>query len=102
MNWSEILSIIMTVITIIATVLGYYFNIKSKLEDAVNGKIDEAEGQYDDGKEKMEYVVCELYNLVPSAYRGIFNKNFIEKLVQRAFDKIENYAQKQINKKTSK
>lgn len=100
MNWSEILSIVMTVLAIVSTVLGYYFNIKQKLLDAVNGKIDEAEKDTLNGEQKMIYVVNELYNLVPLAYRGIFNKEFIEKLVQKAFDKIEDYAEKQVNKKT--
>ena len=102
MSWSEILSIVMTVLTVISTVVGYYFNIKQKLLDAVNGKIDEAEIDELDGEQKMEYVVSELYKLVPATYRGIFNKSFIKKLVQKAFDKIENYAEKQVNKKTSK
>lgn len=100
MAWSEILSIVMTVLTIVSTVVGYYFNIKNKLQDAVNGKIDEIEGELNNGKDKMEYVVDELYKLVPMAYRKLFNKNVIEKLIQKAFDKIENYAEKQVNKKT--
>ena len=102
MSWSEILSIVMTVLTIVTSLLGYYFNIKQKLLDAVNGKIDEAEIDDLNGEQKMLYVVNELYKLVPLAYKSIFNKEFIEKLVQRAFDKIENYAEKQVNKKTSK
>ena len=102
MSWSEILSIVMTVLTIVTSLLGYYFNIKQKLLDAVNGKIDEAEIDDLNGEQKMLYVVNELYKLVPLAYRSIFNKEFIEKLVQRAFDKIDNYAEKQVNKKTSK
>ena len=100
MTWSEILSIVMTILTVISTILGYYFNIKQKLQDAVNGKINEVEGNLSNGKEKMDYVVNELYKLVPIPYRSIFNKSFIEKLVQKAFDKIEDYAEKQVNKKT--
>lgn len=101
MSWSEILSIVMTVLTIISTLLGYYFKIKQKLLDAVNGKIDDAEVDELNGEQKMLYVVNELYKLVPLAYKKIFNKKFIEKLVQKAFDKIENYAEKQVIKKTS-
>lgn len=102
MRWSEILSIIMTILTILSTIVGYYFNIKQKLLDAVNGKIDEAEVDNLDGDQKMLYVVSELYKLVPIPYRSIFNKSVIEKLVQKAFDKIEDYAEKQVNKKTGK
>lgn len=102
MSFSEILSIIMTILTILSSILGHYFTIKDKLQSAINGKIDEAEFNLSDGKEKMEYVVSELYKLVPLPYKKIFNRNFIEKLVQEAFDKIEDYAKKQINKKTGK
>lgn len=101
MSFSEILSIVMTILTVITTVIGYYFNIKQKLLDAVNDKIDNAEEIFKNGKEKMNYVINELYNLVPLPYKSIFNKDFIEKLVQKAFDKIEDYAEKQANKKTS-
>ena len=102
MNFSGILNIVMPILTIVSIVVGYYFNIKQKLLDAVNGKIDEAEVDELDGEQKMLYVVNELYDLVPLAYRSIFNKLFIEKLVQKAFDKIEDYAEKQVNKKTGK
>lgn len=100
MNFSGILNIVMTILIIVSIVIGYYFNVKQRLLDAINGKIDEAEGNLIDGKEKMEYVVTELYRLIPIPYRSIFNKSFIEKLVQKAFDKIEDYAKKQVNKKT--
>ena len=96
----NILNIIMTIIAVISTMLGYYFNIKQKLLDAVNGKINEAEIEGITGEQKMLYVVHELYDLVPIPYRGLLNKNVIEKLVQKAFDKIEDYAKKQVNKKT--
>lgn len=102
MSWSEILSIVMTVLTVITSLIGYYFNIKQKLLDAVNGKINEVEGNLSDGKEKMEYVVSELKKIVPKALRFIFTDTVIETLVQKAFDKIEDYAEKQVNKKTGK
>ena len=72
--------------------------VKNKLQDAGNGSINNAEQEGVSGEDKMNQVVNDLYSLVPIAYKGIFNKEFIQKLVQKAFDKIEEYANKQ-NKK---
>lgn len=95
MTRSEIINVVLVVLGIVITLLTYYFKIKAKLEASVNGSINDAEEDGIDGKEKMARVVNDLYSLVPVPYRMIFTKDFIEKLVQKAFDKIEEYAKKQ-------
>lgn len=99
MNWNEILNIVLVVLGVVITFVTYYFKVKNKLQDAVNGSINNAEQEGISGEDKMNQVVNDLYSLVPVAYKGIFNKEFIRKLVQKAFDKIEEYANKQVNKK---
>lgn len=99
MNWNEILNIVLVVLGVVITFVTYYFKVKNKLQDAVNGSINNAEQEGISGEDKMNQVVNDLYSLVPVAYKGIFNKEFIKKLVQKAFDKIEEYANKQVNKK---
>lgn len=99
MNWNEILNIVLVVLGVVITFVTYYFKVKNKLQDAVNGSINNAEQEGVPGEDKMNQVVNDLYSLVPVAYKGIFNKEFIRKLVQKAFDKIEEYANKQVNKK---
>ena len=99
MNWNEILNIVLVVLGVVITFVTYYFKVKNKLQDAVNGSINNAEQEGISGEDKMNQVVNDLYSLVPIAYKGIFNKEFIRKLVQKAFDKIEEYANKQVNKK---
>ena len=99
MNWNEILNIVLVVLGVVITFVTYYFKVKNKLQDAVNGSINNAEQEGVSGEDKMNQVVNDLYSLVPIAYKGIFNKEFIRKLVQKAFDKIEEYAEKQVNKK---
>ena len=99
MNWNEILNIVLVVLGVVITFVTYYFKVKNKLQDAVNGSINNAEQEGVSGEDKMNQVVNDLYSLVPIAYKGIFNKEFIRKLVQKAFDKIEEYANKQVNKK---
>jgi hypothetical protein len=102
MNINEIINIVLVVLGIIITLLTYYFKIKAKLESSVSGSINDAEIAGVDGKEKMKRVVDDLYSLVPLPYKMIFTKDFIEKLVQKAFDKIEEYAKKQTKKIESK
>lgn len=98
MDFNEILNIVLVVLGVVITFVTYYFKVKNKLQDAVNGSINNAEQEGVSGEDKMNQVVNDLYSLVPIAYKGIFNKEFIRKLVQKAFDKIEEYANKQ-NKK---
>ena len=99
MDFNEILNIVLVVLGVVITFVTYYFKVKNKLQDAVNGSINNAEQEGVSGEDKMNQVVNDLYSLVPIAYKGIFNKEFIQKLVQKAFDKIEEYAEKQVNKK---
>ena len=98
MDFNEILNIVLVVLGVVITFVTYYFKVKNKLQDAVNGSINNAEQEGVSGEDKMNQVVNDLYSLVPIAYKGIFNKEFIRKLVQKAFDKIEEYAKKQVNK----
>lgn len=96
---SEILNIALIILTVISTFVGYYFKIKEKVSNEINNLINEVEDNTTVGAEKMKKVVDSLYSIVPKAYRGILNKNVIEKMVQLAFDKIEEYAKKQEAKK---
>ena len=98
MDFNEILNIVLVILGVVITFVTYYFKVKNKLQDAVNRSINNAEQEGVSGEDKMNQVVNDLYSLVPIAYKGIFNKEFIQKLVQKAFDKIEEYANKQ-NKK---
>ena len=95
---NEILNIVLIVLTIISTFIGYYFKIKEKILKEINGMINDAEDGTTIGSDKMQSVVDNLYKLVPAPYKGILNKNVLEKMVQMAFDKIEEYAKKQLNK----
>lgn len=99
MSLNEIINIALIVLTIISTLIGYYFKIKDRILKEINGMINDAEDGESIGVDKMSQVVDNLYKLVPIAYRGILNKNVLEKMVQMAFDKIEEYAKKQVNKK---
>ena len=99
MNTELIISIVTSVLTILATLIGYYFKIKASITEKANELISSAEDTQKIGEEKMEIVVNELYHLVPVPYRIFFTKSWLKKLVQVLFDAIEDYASKQSNKK---
>ena len=95
MTTETIISIIASILTIAASLIGYYFKVKANVIDKANQLIDKAEDMYADGDMKMMVVVDELYKLVPTAYRVIFTKEKITKIVQAIFDCVEEYAKKQ-------
>ena len=96
--WEMILNIVLTVLSVALAFLSYYLDIKRKLVEHANGEISNAEDTDKKNAEKMAFVVEQLKKVVPKAMRFLFTDKAIEKIVQTAFDKIEEYAQKQ-NKK---
>lgn len=83
-----------------------YFKYNEKLNKKVTSLIDEAEEVYKDvvksGGQKHAYVVDALYHLVPAPLRPIFTKQMISGIVDRAFEEIENYTKKQLDKVLNK
>lgn len=100
----EILKEVLIAILLIAIlVVSYYFDVKRKIQEEVNGYIDAAESTGEDGGRKMEMVVDKIYySLVPAVFRPLLSKAVIQNIVQAAFDKIEDYAKKQVEKEKSK
>ena len=86
---------------IIAGLAIYYFVIRYDLSRAVNEAIDTVEGLNAKGAAKMREAVDILYVIVPPVFRIFITKARIESLVQKAFDKMEAYAKKQLDKKAS-
>ncbi len=100
-NWSYIISIILGVLAAVASFVGYYFYIRSKLAKAAAGAVNDAEKEDKTGAEKLQIAVDQVYALVPAVLKPIISRDIVQGLVQAAFDKIEEYAKKQIEKKTS-
>lgn len=95
MELETIISIITSVLTIISAIVGYYFKVKAMVTEKASEFIDNAESIEELGEDKMRLVVNELYLLIPSAYKLIFTRDRLEKIVQTIFDCIESYASKQ-------
>lgn len=96
MSVTDILTIVFGILSVAVSILAYYFQVKSTLTKKVNGLINDEEDTKNIGEAKKAEVVEQLYALVPIMFKGVFNKQFLGLLVQEAFDKIEEYAQKQI------
>ena len=96
--WEMILNIVLAVLSIGLALLSYYFDTKRKLVEHVNGEISNAENTDKKNAEKMAFVVEQLKKIVPKFMRFLFTDKALEKIVQNAFDKIEEYAKKQTKK----
>ena len=96
--------IIMLVITVIFGGLSLYLRTKTNLLQQVNSAIVNAEHAYSEvthaGNMKFNYVVTRLYSLVPAPFKTIITQEMIGRIVQNAFNSIENYAVQQLDKIT--
>jgi hypothetical protein len=97
-NFEMIFSIVMGVLTIIGGGLSLYFNVKSKILDAANSAVNTAEDSDKVKEEKMALAISEVKKLIPAAARPFFTDRMIETIIQKAFDGIEAYAEKQAKK----
>lgn len=100
MNWELILTTISSIVTIIATIIGYYEHIKKKLEQEALNAINKAEETDKVGTEKMQDAIKMIYDMIPAVARPFISEKMIEMVVQNVFDKVEEYAQKQLKKST--
>ena len=99
-----IIALIGLVATVLTTFLIPYLRQKmsaekfSEMQMWVNIAVKAAEMLYAGtgrGEEKKAYVVETLYKIVPTYYKSIIKKDFIELLVQTTFDDVESFAKKQ-------
>ena len=103
MALSIIVNIIVGILAVVISFVSYYFHIKEVIEKSVVTSIGSVESVYGiTGAEKLAAATAEVYSLVPVFLRVAINRKFISKIVQRAFDKIENYAKLQVEKKSNK
>lgn len=98
MNWELILTIISTLCTVAAIIVGYYQYIKKKIEKEALDAINKAEDTDKVGEEKMKEAVETVYSILPAVVKPFISKQLVETLIQGVFDKVEEYAKKQLNK----
>ena len=97
-----IISLVLAGLSLIVTFIGHYFYVRGKLHKAAAGAITNAEQDDKTGAEKLELAVDQVYVLVPASLKVFIHRSSVRKIVQAAFDKIEDYAKKQVEKKSKK
>lgn len=97
-----IISLALTGLTLLMTFIGHYFYVRGKLHKAAAGAITNAEQDEKTGAEKLELAVEQVYSLVPTSLKVFIHRRTVRKIVQAAFDKIEDYAKKQVENKSVK
>lgn len=102
MDTKLIIEIIKIVAYVVLGGLSIWYSANAKLKGQVGSIIEEAEEMYKDttkaGGLKHEYVVTQLYNLLPTPMRIFFTKEMMGQIVDNAFEAIESYAKKQLDK----
>ena len=103
MDWYKILS---TILWVVFGFLVTYFKQRAKLVENAKYAINSAEKQYESytkaGFQKFEYAVDMLTNLVPAPLKPFITREFIGDVVQKAFDGMQAYANKQLDKVVDK
>lgn len=98
MTTESILTIIYCICTIGAVIVGYYQYIKKRISQEALDAINKAEDSDKIGKEKMAEAVETVYSLIPVVARPFVSEKLIETIIQGVFDKVEEYARKQVEK----
>ena len=100
MNWELILTIVSSVITVAAAILGYYQYIKKRIEQEALNSINKAEETDKIGEEKMQDAIERVYGMIRAVAKPVISNEMVELVIQRVFDEVEEYARKQIEKKS--
>lgn len=99
MNWELILTVVSSITSIVAIVVGYYQYTKKKIEKEALDAINKAEDSDKVGEEKMKEAVETVYSMLPAVIKPFVSEKMVETLIQGVFDKVEDYARKQLEKK---
>lgn len=103
MNWYEI---IMTILTVVFGFLSVYIRTKTNVVQKATEAINCAETAYRDytnvSSKKMEFAVDWVMQYVPGPLKLIFTRELVEKIIQAAFDEVQEFATKQLDKIVNK
>ena len=92
------MTIIFAALAVAGCFFSYYFHVKAKVYAETENAVNEAEQDDKTAEEKMAFAVNQIYAVVPATLKPLFTRKVIERIIQKAFDKIEEYAQKQKGK----
>ena len=92
-----IIDILIYVLLSIIIFLNIYFSVLSKIKFSATDVINYVEDLNIDGKNKMKLAVEKIKDVIPIILKILFTESKLEKIIQETFDKMENYAKKQMN-----
>ena len=99
MGASEIINIILAVVAAIITCFECKSRIKSIIVSAANEAINFAEDRKLSSSAKMDKAIGFVQAKLPAIFKPFATKEFIRKIVQATFDKVEKYVETQEYKK---
>ncbi|MEA4869887.1 MAG: hypothetical protein VB062_04535 [Christensenella sp.] len=106
MDWKSILNLVCGVCVILCYFFSEYYKKSATLRDLIALLIADAEEAFKEqaksGKEKMAWVLDQLYEKIPLPFKPFFTKIQLEEVVQKAFDAIAKYADIQVAKLKAK
>lgn len=91
----NILTIVFAVLAAVGSCLTYYFHVKAKVYAETENAVNDAEQDDKTAAEKMQFAVDHIYSVIPAVLKPFFTRKVVERIIQKAFDKIEEYAKKQ-------
>lgn len=97
-----LLTVLSVICTLAAIIIGYYLNIRKKLEEQALDAINDAEDTDKKGAEKMAQAVDTVWSALPVVVKPFINKMLVETIIQAVFNKVEAYAKKQVEKEKTK
>lgn len=97
-----IFNVVFALLAVFFICLSYYFYIHAKINAATEDAVNNAEQDDKTATEKMSLAVDQIYSIVPIAFKPFITKKTIQAIVQKAFDSIEAYAEKQKKKQDAK
>lgn len=98
----KIFNVVFVLLAVFFICLSYYFYIRAKINAATEDAVNNAEQDDKTATEKMSLAVDQIYSIVPIAFKPFITKKAIQAIVQKAFDSIEAYAEKQKKKQDAK
>lgn len=106
MNAAVIVHIILYILTVVLGGLAIWYKSNAKLNQMVSALIAESENRYRDftkaGGMKFEWVVTQLYAMIPAPVRPFVSEAMIRTLVQLTFDAVSSYAKSQLDQLVNK
>ena len=96
-----VLTALSILFTFIAVVISYYQYVKKIIEQNALDSINKVEDLDKAGEEKLADAVELVYAMVPAVVKPFISKKMIEVTIQTVFDKVQEFAQKQVDKEVS-